>query len=72
MLAEAGPAAGTVGWTYAGALGFALVYLGEHYVVDLVAGLALAEAVRRIGPRATGALESVARTVKALEARAST
>ena len=35
-----------LGWTYAGTLGFALVYLGEHYVVDLVAGAALAEAVR--------------------------
>ena len=28
-------------------LGIALVYLGEHYVVDLAAGLALAEGVRR-------------------------
>ena len=28
-------------------LGVALVYLGEHYVVDLAAGLALAEGVRR-------------------------
>ena len=26
------PAAGAIGWTYAGVLGFALVYLGEHYV----------------------------------------
>jgi membrane-associated phospholipid phosphatase len=72
MLADAGPVAGAVGWTYAGTLGFALVYLGEHYAVDLLAGLALAEAVRRIGPRATPALESVARAVKALEARAGT
>ena len=29
-----------------GTLGVALVYLGEHYVVDLAAGLALAEGVR--------------------------
>jgi membrane-associated phospholipid phosphatase len=71
MLAEANPVAGVVGWTYAGTLGFALIYLGEHYAIDLVAGLALAEAVRKIGPRATPALESVARAVKALEARAS-
>ena len=38
MLAETGPAAGAAGWAYAGVLGFALVYLGEHYVVDLAAG----------------------------------
>ena len=43
LLAETGPVAGTVGWAYAGTLGVALVYLGEHYVVDLAAGLALAE-----------------------------
>ena len=36
-----------LGWTYAATLGIALVYLGEHYVVDLAAGLALAEGVRR-------------------------
>ena len=35
---------GRVGWAYAGALGFALVYLGEHYVIDLVAGAALVAA----------------------------
>ena len=38
LLAEAGPVEGAVGWTYALTLGFALVYLGEHYVVDLLAG----------------------------------
>jgi hypothetical protein len=47
LLAETGPAAGAIGWAYAGALGFALVYLGEHYVVDLLAGTALVIAVRR-------------------------
>ena len=49
VLGEAGPVAGRVGWAYAGTLGFALVYLGEHYVVDLLAGLALTEGVRRRG-----------------------
>jgi membrane-associated phospholipid phosphatase len=71
MLADAGPVAGAVGWTYAGTLGFALVYLGEHYAIDLLAGFALEEAVRKVGPRATPALESVARAVRALELRAS-
>jgi membrane-associated phospholipid phosphatase len=52
-------------------LGFALVYLGEHYAIDLAAGFALAEAVRRLAPYATPAVESVANAVRALEARAS-
>jgi membrane-associated phospholipid phosphatase len=47
LLAETGPVAGAVGGAYAATLGFALVYLGEHYVVDLLAGLGLTLAVRR-------------------------
>jgi membrane-associated phospholipid phosphatase len=47
LLSELSPPAGAAGWAYALALGFALVYHGEHYVVDLLAGLALAEGVRR-------------------------
>jgi hypothetical protein len=70
MLAEAGPAAAAAGWAYAGVLGFALVYLGEHYVLDLLAGAALAESIRRLGPLAAPALEAVAREVRALERRA--
>ncbi len=70
MLSEAGALVGAIGWAYASALGFALVYLGEHYVVDLIAGAALAEAVRLLGPRAAPALASAARAVQALEARA--
>jgi hypothetical protein len=46
-LSEAGKVEGALGWTYAGTLGFALVYLGEHYVTDLIAGVALVAAVRR-------------------------
>lgn len=46
-LSEAGKVEGTLGWAYAGTLGFALVYLGEHYVTDLLAGAALVAAVRR-------------------------
>ena len=37
LLAETGPVEGALGLTYVGVLGFALVYLGEHYVVDLLA-----------------------------------
>jgi hypothetical protein len=51
ILTETGPVAGAVGWGYTGMLGLALVYLGEHYVIDLVGGVALAETVRRAAPR---------------------
>jgi PAP2 superfamily len=70
LLGDAGPVQGALGWTYAATLGFALVYLGEHYVVDLLAGLALAEGVRRNRHRAAPALRAVSRAVQRLEARA--
>jgi membrane-associated phospholipid phosphatase len=50
LLAESGPLAGVAGWSYALTLGFALVYLGEHYVVDLIVGAAVVAAVRRGEP----------------------
>src|SRR5262249_52414494 len=34
VLTDIHPVAGVLGWTYATTLGVALVYLGEHYVVD--------------------------------------
>lgn len=37
-----GPIPGILSVLYAASMGFALVYLGEHYVVDLLAGLATA------------------------------
>ncbi len=67
LLAEVGPVAGAVGFTYAATLGFALVYLGEHYLVDLVAGTALTAAVRRWGPRVGPALAGFGRAVAAVE-----
>jgi membrane-associated phospholipid phosphatase len=67
LLAEAGPLPGALGAAYAGTLGFALVYLGEHYVVDLIAGAALTVAVRRMEPLAGPALARVGRAVGALE-----
>jgi len=70
LLTDAGPVAGAVGWSYALTLGFALVYLGEHYVVDLLAGAALTASVRRLGPGAEPALRRVAAGVARLEARA--
>ena len=70
LLGETGRAAGLLAWAYTGTLGVALVYLGEHYVIDLVAGAALTEAIRILGPRATPALEDVSRRVRRLEALA--
>jgi membrane-associated phospholipid phosphatase len=68
LLAEAGPVAGAVGVTYTATLGFALVYLGEHYVVDLLAGAALTVGVRRLAPRFAPAAARFARALGALEA----
>jgi hypothetical protein len=67
LLAESGPVAGVVGWTYALTLGFALVYLGEHYVVDLLAGVSLTQAVRRAERRAAPLASAFARGVKQLQ-----
>ncbi len=49
-LAEVSAAAGALGWTYVALAAFSVVYLGEHYLVDVIAGLAVAEAVRRGEP----------------------
>jgi PAP2 superfamily len=70
VLAETGSRAGARGWTYALVLGVALVYLGEHYVVDLAAGLALAEGVRAAAPAAVPAARRVSAAVQAIEAQA--
>jgi hypothetical protein len=70
VLREAGPIAGALGWTYATLLGLALVYLGEHYAVDLIAGAALTETVRRVAPAMTPAAGALSKVVQALEARA--
>ncbi len=70
LLAETGPVAGALAWSYTAMLGFALVYLGEHYVVDLIAGAALTTTVRRLGPQASPALRRLSTAVAAIEARA--
>jgi hypothetical protein len=46
LLSEVGPVTGAIGWGYASMLGLALVYLGEHYAADLIAGAGLTESVR--------------------------
>ena len=71
-LSEAGgPAEAAVGWTYSLTLGFALVYLGEHYVTDLLAGAGLVAAVRRGEPLAEPAVEAVTGGLRRLERLAS-
>jgi hypothetical protein len=70
LLTESGPVEGAVGWGYALTLGLALVYLGEHYLADLLAGLALAEVVRRGADRAAPVAVGVSRAVQRLEAAA--
>ncbi len=67
LLAEAGPVEGAVGWGYAAALGFALVYLGEHYVLDLIAGAAVVLAVRKGEPLADPVARKVSRALQRLE-----
>jgi membrane-associated phospholipid phosphatase len=71
VLGETGRTAGILGWTYALTLGVALVYLGEHYVVDLIAGLALAEGIRVGAPGVAPLAARVSAAVQAIEARAS-
>ena len=66
LLSEVGPVAGAVGWTYAAVLGLALVYLGEHYVADLIGGALLAEVVQTNADRAKPTLARLARGIEAL------
>jgi membrane-associated phospholipid phosphatase len=66
LLAEVGPIAGAIAFGYTATLGFALVYLGEHYVVDLLGGVALTVAVRRLEPNARPAVQRVGRMVAKL------
>ena len=67
LLWEAAPGEGAAGWAYATALGFALVYLGEHYVTDLAAGAALVALVRRGEPLVEPHILSVNRALQRLE-----
>ena len=70
LLAQAGPLPGALGFGYMVTLGFALVYLGEHYVVDLLGGAALTAAVWRVGARAGPIAVRVRCAVARLEAMA--
>jgi membrane-associated phospholipid phosphatase len=67
LLSEMGVREGIAGWAYAGTLGFALVYLGEHYVVDLLAGAAIVIAVRRGERYVEPVAQAISRGLQRLE-----
>ena len=66
-LRDGGRTEGALGWSYALTLGFALVYLGEHYVTDLLAGAALVVFVRRAEPLAAPVVEAAGEALRRLE-----
>jgi membrane-associated phospholipid phosphatase len=68
LLSEVDPVAGAVGWTYAGTLALALVYLGEHYAVDVIVGGALAETVHRSAGPVTPCVHVITRALRGLRA----
>jgi hypothetical protein len=67
LLAETGAAEGALGWAYVGALGFALVYLGEHYVIDLLAAAVIVIAVRKGERYVEPVAQAVSRGLQRLE-----
>ena len=67
LLAESGPLAGAAGWSYALTLGFALIYLGEHYLVDLLVGSAIVLVVRRGEPLVRPVADRVSGLAQRLE-----
>ena len=69
LLSEVGPVAGAVGFSYAAVLGLALVYLGEHYAIDLIAGAVLAEGIRYGLPQLMPLYRRLSAALQALEGR---
>ena len=68
LLSEVDPFAGAIGWAYVSTLGFALVYLGEHYAADLIAGAVLAETVQMSARPVTPAVHVLTGTLRRLRA----
>jgi hypothetical protein len=66
-LSEASRGEGAVAWGYALTLGFGLVYLGEHYVTDLLAGAGLVGAVRCADPVFAPTVGRVSAVIQRLE-----
>jgi membrane-associated phospholipid phosphatase len=70
ILSQVGPRQSALAWAYALTLGFGLVYLGEHYLVDLIAGFALAEGLWRAAPALEPLVRAIGGVVARLEPRA--
>ncbi len=70
VLSQLGRGPEAIAWTYSLTLGFGLVYLGEHYVIDLIGGFVLAEVVSQAAPHARPAVLAAARRIQRLEPRA--
>jgi len=67
-LSEVGALYGVAGWTYVALAAFAVVYLGEHYLIDVIAGLAIAESIRLAEPAVNPLVRLVARNLEHLGA----
>jgi membrane-associated phospholipid phosphatase len=68
LLSETGTVPGVAGWSYAITLALALVYLGEHYVIDLLVGAGVVAAVRHGGPLARPLAQRISAFAQRLEA----
>ncbi len=66
-LGEISTAAGAAGWALTALDAFALVYLGEHYVIDLIVGLALVELIWRGEPLALPLVRAGVSLLRGLE-----
>ena len=70
-LAQISPAAGALAWALTALYGLVLVYLGEHYVIDLIVGLVLVELIWRAEPLALPLVRLGVRVLRGLERLAS-
>ena len=70
-LTEISPTLGALAWALTAVDGFVLVYLGEHYVSDLVVGLALVELIWRAEPLAVPFVRLGVHALRGLERLAS-
>ena len=68
-LSEINVAYGALGWSYVGLASFAVVYLGEHYLIDVLAGLAVAETARNAEPLVSPFVRQLARALREIAKR---
>ena len=68
-LSEVNPVYGALGWAYVVLASLSVIYLGEHYAIDVVAGLAVAEAVRLAEPLVNPLVRQVAHNLERVAAR---